>query len=131
MTSKEEPKEKQIEKETKKNPTEKEKEKGGEKEKEKEKDQSQTHQQKLLDKKKEEEIRRSQIEDYNKKFDNKLMKYFGNEFFERRLEIPPKRSIFDPHEIDEEFDKIIPKNKILRNLIHFEKKWTKKFIKLV
>ena len=129
MTSKEEPKEKQIEKETKENPTEKEKEKGGEKEKEKEKDQSQTHQQKLLDKKKEEEIRRSQIEDYNKKFDNKLMKYFGNEFFERRLEIPPKRSIFDPHEIDEEFDKIIPKNKILRNLIHFEKKMDEKIYK--
>ena len=131
MTSKEEPKEKQIEKETKENPTEKEKEKvkGGEKEKEKEKDQSQTNQQKLLDKKKEEEIRRSQIEDYNKKFDNKLMKYFGNEFFERRLEIPPKRSIFDPHEIDEEFDKIIPKNKILRNLIHFEKKMDEKIYK--
>ena len=123
MTSIEETKETPIEKDSKENPTEKEKEK------EKEKDQSQVHQQKILDKKKEEEIRRSQIEDYNKKFDNKLMKYFGNEFFERRLEIPPKRSIFDPHEIDEEFDKIIPKNKILRNLIHFEKKMDEKIYK--
>ena len=112
MKSKEEPKEKPIEKV-----------------KEKEKDQSEILQQKILDKKKEDEIRRNQIEEYNKKFDNKLMKYFGNEFFERRLEIPPKRSVFDPHEIDEEFDKIIPKNKILRNLIYFEKKMDEKIYK--
>ena len=57
------------------------------------------------------------------------MKYFGNEFFERRLEIPPKRSIFDPHEVDEEFDKIIPKNKILKSLINFEKKMDEKIYK--
>ena len=118
MALKEEPKEKPIE-------TEKEKEK----EKEKDKEESTTPQKKILDKKREEEIRRNQIEESNKKFDTKLMKYFGNEFFERRLEIPPKRSIFDPHEIDEEFDKIIPKNKILRNLIHFEKRMDEKIYK--
>ena len=105
------------------------KEKPLEKDKEKEKEQSTTPQKKIIDKKTEEQIRRNQIEENNKKFDNKLMKYFGNEFFERRLEIPPKRSIFDPHEMDEEFDKIIPKNKILRNLIHFEKKMDEKIYK--
>ena len=93
------------------------------------KEESEINQQKLLEKKKEEEIRRKEIEENNKKFDNKLMKYFGNEFFERRLEIPPKRSIFDPHEIDEEFDKIIPKNKILKSLINFEKKMDEKIYK--
>ena len=100
-----------------------------EKEPEKEKEQIINSQQKLLEKKKEEEIRRKEIEENNKKFDSKLMKYFGNEFYERRLEIPPKRSIFDPHEIDEEFDKTIPKNKILRNLIQFEKKMDEKIYK--
>ena len=105
------------------------KEKPKENEKPQEKDEEMIAQQKLLEKKKEEEMRRKEIEDNNKKFENKLMKYFGNEFFERRLEIPPKRSIFDPHEIDEEFDKIIPKNKILRNLIHFEKKMDEKIYK--
>ena len=97
--------------------------------KENKKDESEINQKKLLDKKKEEEIRRKEIEENNKKFDNKLMKYFGNEFFERRLEIPPKRSIFDPHEVDEEFDKIIPKNKILKSLINFEKKMDEKIYK--
>ena len=104
------------------------KEKPKESEKQPEKEQE-LAQQKLLEKKKEEEMHRKEIEDNNKKFENKLMKYFGNEFYERRLEIPPKRSIFDPHEIDEEFDKIIPKNKILRNLIHFEKKMDEKIYK--
>ena len=104
------------------------KEKPKESEKQPEKEQE-LAQQKLLEKKKEEEMHRKEIEDNNKKFENKLMKYFGNEFYERRLEIPPKRSIFDPHEIDEEFDKIIPKNKILRNLIHFEKKIDEKIYK--
>ena len=104
------------------------KEKPNESEKKPEKEQE-LAQQKLLEKKKEEEMRRKEIEDNNKRFENKLMKYFGNEFYERRLEIPPKRSIFDPHEIDEEFDKIIPKNKILRNLIHFEKKMDDKIYK--
>lgn len=84
---------------------------------------------KLLKQKKEEELKRKQIEENNKKFDNKLMKYFGNEFFERRLEIPPKRSPFDPLELDEDLDKIIPKNKILRKLIHFEKKIDEKIFK--
>ena len=104
------------------------KEKPKESEKQPEKEQE-LAQQKLLEKKIEEEMHRKEIEDNNKKFENKLMKYFGNEFYERRLEIPPKRSIFDPHEIDEEFDKIIPKNKILRNLIHFEKKMDEKIYK--
>ena len=104
-------------------------EKPKENEKQPEKEQELIAQQKLLEKKKEEEMRRKEIEDNNKRFESKLMKYFGNEFFERRLEIPPKRSIFDPHEIDEEFDKIIPKNKILRNLIHFEKKIDEKIYK--
>ena len=104
------------------------KEKSNESEKKPEKEQE-LAQQKLLEKKKEEEMRRKEIEENNKRFENKLMKYFGNEFYERRLEIPPKRSIFDPHEIDEEFDKIIPKNKILRNLIHFEKKMDDKIYK--
>ena len=104
------------------------KEKPNESEKKPEKEQE-LAQQKLLEKKKEEEMRRKEIEDNNKRFENKLMKYFGNEFYERRLEIPPKRSIFDPHEIDEEFDKINPKNKILRNLIHFEKKMDDKIYK--
>jgi len=112
MASQEEPKDKIIEKE-----------------KQQEKESSITPPKKSLEKKKEEEIRRNQIDENNKRFDTKLMKYFGNEFFERRLEIPPKRSIFDPHEIDEEFDKIIPKNKILRNLIHFEKKMDEKIYK--
>jgi chromatin remodeling complex protein RSC6 len=84
---------------------------------------------KLLEQKKDEEQKRKQIEENNKKFDNKLMKYFGNEFFERRLEIPPKRSPFDPLELDEDLDKIIPKNKILRKLIHFEKKIDEKIFK--
>ena len=84
---------------------------------------------KKIEQKKEEEQKRKQIEENNKKFDNKLMKYFGNEFFERRLEIPPKRSPFDPLEIDEELDKIIPKNKILRKLIQFEKKIDEKIFK--
>ena len=112
MASQEEPKDKIIEKE-----------------KQQEKESSITPPKKSIEKKKEEEIRRNQIDENNKRFDTKLMKYFGNEFFERRLEIPPKRSIFDPHEIDEEFDKIIPKNKILRNLIHFEKKMDEKIYK--
>ena len=86
-------------------------------------------QEKIAEKKKEEEIRKNQIDDNNRKFEGKIMKYFGNEFFERRLEIPPKRSIFEPHEIDEDFDKIIPKNKILRSLIHFEKKMDEKIFK--
>ena len=86
-------------------------------------------QEKTVEKKKEEEIRKNQIDDNNRKFEGKIMKYFGNEFFERRLEIPPKRSIFEPHEIDEDFDKIIPKNKILRSLIHFEKKMDEKIFK--
>ena len=86
-------------------------------------------QEKIVEKKKEEEIRKNQIDDNNRKFEGKIMKYFGNEFFERRLEIPPKRSIFEPHEIDEDFDKIIPKNKILRSLIHFEKKMDEKIFK--
>ena len=124
MASQEEPKDKA--KEPEKNL---EKEKEPEKEKEKEKEKIINSQQKLLEKKKEEEMRRKEIEENNKKFDSKLMKYFGNEFYERRLEIPPKRSIFDPHEIDEEFDKIIPKNKILRNLIQFEKKMDEKIYK--
>ena len=84
---------------------------------------------KIQDKKLEEELRRKQIEENSKKFDNKLMKYFGNEFFERRLEIPPKRSPFDPLEIDEELDKIVPKNKVLRKLIQFEKKIDEKIYK--
>ena len=84
---------------------------------------------KSLEQKKEEEQKRKQIEENNKKFDSKLMKYFGNEFFERRLEIPPKRSPFEPLELDEELDKIIPKNKILRKLIHFEKKVDEKIYK--
>jgi chromatin remodeling complex protein RSC6 len=83
---------------------------------------------KAIDKKLE-ELRRKQIEENTKKFDNKLMKYFGNEFFERRLEIPPKRSPFDALEIDEELDKIIPKNKILRHLIQFDKKIDEKIFK--
>ena len=66
------------------------KEKPKENEKPQEKDDEMIAQQKLLEKKKEEEMRRKEIEDNNKKFENKLMKYFGNEFFERRLEIPPK-----------------------------------------
>jgi chromatin remodeling complex protein RSC6 len=112
MASQEEPKDKIIEKD-----------------KQQEKESSITPPKKSFEQKKEEEIRRNQIDENNKRFDTKLMKYFGNEFFERRLEIPPKRSIFDPHEIDEEFDKIIPKNKILRNLIHFEKKMDEKIYK--
>ena len=82
-----------------------------------------------IEQKKEEELRRKLIEENNKKFDNKLMKYFGVEFFERRLEIPPKRSPFDPLEIDEELDKIVPNNKILRKLTEFEKKIDEKIFK--
>ena len=84
---------------------------------------------KMAEQKKEEDLKRKQIEENNKKLDSKLMKYFGNEFFERRLEIPPKRSPFDPLEIDEELDKIVPKNKILRKLIQFEKKIDEKIFK--
>ena len=101
MSSKEEPKEKQ-------NPAQNEK---------------------LIKQKQEEELKRKQIEENSKKFDTKLMKYFGNEFFERKLEIPPKRAPFDPLEIDEELDKIIPKNKILRKLTEFEKKIDEKIYK--
>ncbi len=101
MTTKEEPKEKQI----------------------------QEQNEALIKQKKEEELKRKQIEENNKKFDTKLMKYFGNEFFERRLEIPPKRAPFDPLELDEELDKIVPKNKILRKLTEFEKKIDEKIFK--
>ena len=100
------------------------------KEEQKEKEnQNQNQNDKSIEQKKEEELRRKLIEENNKKFDTKLMKYFGNEFFERRLEIPPKRSPFDPLEIDEELDKIIPKNKILRKLTEFEKKVDEKIYK--
>ena len=91
--------------------------------------QNQEQNDKILKQKKEEELKRKQIEENNKKFDTKLMKYFGNEFFERRLEIPPKRAPFDPLEIDEDLDKIVPKNKILRKLTEFEKKIDEKIFK--
>ena len=91
--------------------------------------QNQEQNEALMKQKREEELKRKQIEENNKKFDTKLMKYFGNEFFERRLEIPPKRAPFDPLELDEELDKIVPKNKILRKLTEFEKKIDEKIFK--
>ena len=80
------------------------------------------------EKKKDDELKKKQDE-YNKKIDTKLMTYFGNEFFENRLEIQPKRTEFDPLELDEELDKILPKAKILRKLVQVEKKINEKVYK--
>ena len=65
-----------------------------------------------------------------KRLENKLMNYFGNEFFERKLEIVPKRTPLENLYVSEDFDEILPNNKIFRNMKNIEKEIDEKIYKL-
>ena len=64
---------------------------------------------------------RKELEEESKKFDLKLMKYFGNEFYERKLEITPKRNLLENFLINEDFEKLIPNYKLYKYLQNLEK----------
>ena len=65
-----------------------------------------------------------------KRLENKLMNYFGNEFFERKLEIVPKRTPLENLYVSEDFDEILPNNKIFRTMKNIEKEIDEKIYKL-
>ena len=80
---------------------------------------------------KESEENKKKLEQENiKRLENKLMNYFGNEFFERKLEIVPKRTPLENLYVSEDFDEILPNNKILRNMKNIEKEIDEKIYKL-
>lgn len=66
-------------------------------------------------KKKQQEI------DAIKLFDQKLMKYFWHEIYERKLEITSKKIPTESQKINEDLDKILPKTKLFHYLQQTEK----------
>ena len=62
-------------------------------------------------------------------FDNKLMNYFSEEFFKRKLEIAPKRNPMEPDLISEDYDKISSNAKLFRYLQQIEKEIDNKIFK--
>ena len=72
---------------------------------------------------------RKQLEEESKKFDLKLMKYFGNEFYDRKLEITPKRNLLENFLINDYFEKLIPNFKLYKYLQNLEKGIDEKIFK--
>ena len=62
-------------------------------------------------------------------FDNKLMNYFSEEFFKRKLEIAPKRNPMETDLISEDYDKISSNAKLFRYLQQIEKEIDNKIFK--
>ena len=76
-----------------------------------------------------EEERKKLSEEENKKFDLKIMNYFGCEFYERKLEITPKRNLLESFLVNEEYENLIPNIKIYKYLQNLEKEIDDKIYK--
>ena len=72
---------------------------------------------------------RKDLEEESKKFDLKLMKYFGNEFYERKLEITPKRTFLEKFAINDDNEKLIQNFKLYKYLQNLEKRIEEKIYK--
>ena len=75
------------------------------------------------------EERKKILENETKKFESKLMNYFGNEFYERKLEISPKRIPLENFLVNDDFEKLIPNMKIYKYLQNLEKEIDEKIYK--
>ena len=75
------------------------------------------------------EEERKKLEQESKNLDSKLMSYFGNEFYERKLEITPKRNPLENFIVNEDFEKLTPNVKIYKYLQNIEKEIDDKIYK--
>ena len=75
------------------------------------------------------EDERKKLEQESKNLDSKLMSYFGNEFYERKLEITPKRNPLENFIVNEDFEKLTPNVKIYKYLRGIEKEIDDKIYK--
>ena len=75
------------------------------------------------------EERKKILENETKKFESKLMNYFGNEFYERKLEITPKRIPLENFLVSDDYEKLIPNIKIYKYLQNLEKEIDDKIYK--
>ena len=76
-----------------------------------------------------EEEKKKLLENETKKFESKLMNYFGNEFYERKLEITPKRIPLENFLVSDDYEKLIPNIKIYKYLQNLEKEIDDKIYK--
>ncbi len=75
------------------------------------------------------EDERKKLEQESKNLDSKLMSYFGNEFYERKLEITQKRIPLENFLVSDDYEKLIPNIKIYKYLQNLEKEIDDKIYK--